>query len=263
MMSEYQHWVLSEEGHIATLTLNRPDTLNSLSSETLYELRDITVYLRSNRNLWVVIVQGQGKHFSSGMDVGLIKESLDQPEPAIREFLLGLQRCLDDFEALEKPTIAKLNGFCIGGGLILALCCDFRIASQRTVFSLPEVKLGLGVIMGTQRLTRVVGVAATKEMILLGKRFNADDAQSYGLVHEIVPPDKLDAAVAALADKFHNLPPRTVGIAKRIINRGYDLSLRDSQDLEIDAQVELLGSPDLQEAIESYLEKRDPNFIGE
>ena len=176
MMSEYQHWLLSEEGHVATLTLNRPDAMNSLTSETLYELRDITAYLHTRRNIWVVIVQGQGKHFSTGMDVSVIQERLDQPEQANRAYLLSLQQCLDDFEALEKPTIAKLQGFCIGGGLILALCCDFRIASQRTILSLPEVKLGIGVIMGTQRVTRVAGVAATKEMILLGKRFNASAA---------------------------------------------------------------------------------------
>jgi enoyl-CoA hydratase/carnithine racemase len=263
MMSEYQHWLLSEEGHVATLTLNRPDAMNSLTSETLYELRDITAYLRTRRNVWVVIVQGQGKHFSTGMDVSVIQERLDQSEQANREYLLSLQQCLDDFEALEKPTIAKLQGFCIGGGLILALCCDFRIASQRTVFSLPEVKLGIGVIMGTQRVSRVAGVAATKEMILLGKRFNANDAQAYGLVNRVVPPDELDAAVAALAEKFQQLAPRTVGIAKRIINVGHNLSIRESQNLEIDAQAELLDSPDMQEAIESYLEKRRPQFTGE
>ncbi len=256
MMSEYRNWLLTEEAHIATLTLNRPDAMNSLTAETLFELRDITAYLRAKRSVWVVIVQGLGDHFSTGMDVGEIKARLDQPEQANREYLLSLQQCLDDFEALEKPTIAKLRGFCIGGGLILALCCDFRFASQRTIFSVPEVKLGLPVLMGTQRLTRVVGVAATKEMILLGGRFNASAAQAYGLLHKVVPPDDLDAAVAALAEKFQRLPPPTVGIAKRIINEGHNLSLRDSQNLEIDALAELLDSPDVREAIGSYLEKR-------
>jgi enoyl-CoA hydratase/carnithine racemase len=167
-MSEYRNWLLTEEAHIATLTLNRPDAVNSLTVETLFELRDITAYLRRQRDVWVVIVQGQGKHFSTGMDLNVIKGGLDQSEQANREHLLSLQQCLDEFEALEKPTIAKLRGFCIGGGLILALCCDFRIASQRTIFSLLEVRLGLPIIMGTQRLARVAGVAAAKEMILAG-----------------------------------------------------------------------------------------------
>jgi enoyl-CoA hydratase/carnithine racemase len=262
-MPEYQHWLLTEEEHVATLTLNRPDAMNSLTSQTLYELRDITAYLRTRKDLWVVTLQGQGDHFSIGIDVDLIKGRIDGSEGANREFLLGCQVCLDDFEALEKPTIAKLRGFCIGGGLILALCCDFRIASQRTVFSLPEVQLGIPVLMGTQRLTRVAGIAATKEMILLGGRFKASAAQAYGLLHRVVPPDELDAAVAALVDKFQRLPPRTVGLAKRIINSGYNLSLRDSQNLEIDALAELMDSPDLREAIESYSDKRQPRFTGE
>ncbi len=262
-MLEYQHWFLTEDAHIATLTLNRPEAMNSLTAETLYELRDISAYLRPRKDVWVVIVQGRGDHFSAGMDVSVIKGRVDQPEPANREYLLGLQQCLDDFEALEKPTIAKLHGFCIGGGLILALCCDFRIASQRTIFSLPEVKLGLPVLWGTQRLTRVAGVAAAKEMIFLGRRFNANVAQAHGLIHQVVPPDELDATVAALADKFQRLPPRTVGIAKRIIHSGYNLSMRDSQNLELDALAELLDSPDLQEAVESYTEKRRPQFTGD
>jgi len=263
MAPEYQNWLLSEEAHVATLTLNRPQVSNSFDTQTLYELRDVTAHLGKQKHIWAVIVQGQGKHFSMGMDVSVIQERLDQPEQDNREYLLGLQQCLDGFEALEKPTIAKLHGFCIGGGLILALCCDFRIASQRTIFSLPEVKLGMAVIMGTQRITRVAGVATTKELVLLGKRFNARDAQAYGLVNSVVPPEELDAAVAALADKLLKLPPRTVGIAKRIINEGYNLSMRESQDLEIDAQAELLHSPDFREGLASHLEKRPPHFIGE
>jgi enoyl-CoA hydratase/carnithine racemase len=122
---------------------------------------------------------------------------------------------------------------------------------------------GLGVILGTQRVPRLAGVAVTKEIILLGKRFNAGAAKGYGLVHQVVPPDELNAAVAALADKFLLLPPRTVGIAKRIIDVGHNMPMRDSQDLEIDAQVEVLDGPDVREAIESFLEKRRPKFIGE
>jgi enoyl-CoA hydratase/carnithine racemase len=263
MVSAYKHWLLSEQGHVATLTLNRPQVSNSFDTQTLYELREVTAYLRAEKDIWVVVVQGQGKHFSMGMEVSIIQERLDQPEQANREYLLGLQRCLDDFEALEKPTVAKLHGFCIGGGLILALCCDFRIASQRTIFSLPEVKLGMAVIMGTQRISRLAGVAKTKELVLLGKRFNARDAQAYGLVNSVVPPEELDAAVEALAGKLVKLPVRTVGIAKRIINEGHHLSMRGSQDLEIDAQAELLHSPDFREGLASHLEKRPPHFVGE
>ena len=262
-MSDYEHWLVEQQAHTATLTLNRPDEQNNLTPETLYELRDITAYLRDRKDVWAVIVQGQGKSFSIGLDVDMIHGRLDSPEQANREFLLGLQRCLDEFEALEKPTIAKLHGFCLGGGLILALCCDFRVASQRAVFGLPEVRLGIGVIMGTQRVTRVAGVGATKEIVLLGRRFDAGAARAYGLVHQVVAPQDLDAAVDALATKFRSLPPRTVGLSKRIIDQGHNLSLRESQDLEIDAQVEVLYGPDVREAMGSFLQQRRPRFIGE
>jgi enoyl-CoA hydratase/carnithine racemase len=262
-MSDYEHWLVDEQDHIVTLTLNRPQADNRLLPQTFYELRDITVGLRGNKDAWVVVVQGVGKHFSAGIDLDVIRGRLDQPEAANVEFLTGLQHCLDDFEALEKPTIAKLTGFCIGGGLLLALCCDFRIASQRTVLHLPEVRLGLGVIMGTQRLIRVVGVVAAKEMILLGKRLRAGDALSIGLVHDVVPPGELDRAVAALAERFLALPPRTVGLAKRFINEAQDLTLQDSQRMEIDAQVKMMDSHDLREAMDSFIEQRRPCFTGE
>jgi enoyl-CoA hydratase/carnithine racemase len=112
-------------------------------------------------------------------------------------------------------------------------------------------------------VTRVVGVAAAKEMILLCRNLNARMAKEYGLVHKVVPPEKLDKVAMSLAEKFLLLPPRTVGGAKRIINEGSSMTLRASQDMEIDVQAELIDSPDFKEAITSYLEDRRPIFVGE
>jgi enoyl-CoA hydratase len=262
-MTDYRHWRISTADRVTTLTLCRADAKNSLLPETLDELRPITARLRDDRNTWAVILQGDGDHFSTGVDVGVIGRMPGQAEAEYRAGLRTMQSALDEFEALEKPTIAKLRGFCIGGGLLLALCCDFRVASQRTYFSLPEVKIGLAVVMGTQRITRVAGSATAKELVMLGERFDAATAEAHGLVHRVVPPAELDAAVASLADRFRRLSPRTVAIAKRIIDRGASMTLRDSQDLEIDAQAELLGSADLREAITSYSERREPRFTGE
>ena len=262
-MTEYKHWLLSSQDHIATLNLNRPENSNSLLLETFQELGEITNRLLVDKDIWVVIVEGKGKHFSIGVDLAVIHSIIDYPEGQFRENLLAMQQHLDAFEALEKPTIAKLHGFCMGGGLILALCCDFRIASNRTVLGLPEVKRGVAVIAGTQRVTRVVGVAAAKEMILLCRNLNASTAKEYGLVHKVVEPEELDKEAMSLAEKFLPLPPRTVGGAKRIINEGASLTLRASQDLEIDVQAELIDSPDFKEAISSFLEDRPPSFVGE
>jgi len=261
-MPEYQHWLLTKQGHVATLTLNRPDAKNSLTLETLSELRAVTADLGADGDAWVVVVQGQGDHFCIGVEVSVSQWVASRPEPLYRETLREMQRALDEFEALEKPTIARIQGFCISAGLLLALCCDLRVASERTVFSLPEVKLGLGVVMGTQRVVRAAGIAAAKKLILLGERFDAEAALGYGLVHQVVPPEQVDAAVSALTGKLLKLPPRTLGLSKRLINQGYALSLRESQDLEIDAQAELLDSPDFQEALASFLEKRPARYRG-
>jgi len=173
--------------------------------------------------------------------VDVISQMINLEDALYRETLREMQECLDAFEALEKPTIAKLHGFCLGGGMILALCCDIRIASRRTIFGFPEVKRGIPVIMGTHRAVRILGLGLSKEMMFLGRNLRAHTAQAYGLV----------------------LPPRTMGAIKRIINEGHHQSIRASQDLEIEVQAELLHSPDFIEAITSHLENRSPTFTGE
>jgi enoyl-CoA hydratase/carnithine racemase len=261
-MSEYQNWALEDDSRIATLTLNRPEQSNALTIETFKELQDIAARIEANQDVWAVVVEGRGKHFSIGVDLSVIHSIVDYPEEPFRRELLEMQHALDAFEALQKPTIAKLHGFCLGGGMVLALCCDFRIASQRTVLGLPEVKRGIPVIAGTQRVTRITGVAAAKELVLLGKNIKIQNAKEIGLVHAVVPEDQLDQTVHSFAEQFLRLPPRTVGAAKQIIDEGSYLSLRASQDLEIEIMQKLLRSPDFKEAITSFIEGRSPEYIG-
>jgi enoyl-CoA hydratase/carnithine racemase len=261
-MPEYTDWILRED-RIARLTLNRAQQHNTLRRETFQQLREITRRLRDRNDIWAVIVDSAGKHFSSGVDVRVIGELVGQQAGAFRESLRDLQNYLDEFEQLEKATIARLHGYCLGGGLLLALCCDFRVAATDAVFGFPEVKRSIAVLMGTQRITRVTGVATTKEMVLLAENFNAERARQCGLLHRVVPPQELEVEAVGLAEGFLQLPPRAVAIAKRIIDRGYELPLRESQDLEIDSQLELLRSADLREALDSLFEKRQPNFSGE
>jgi enoyl-CoA hydratase/carnithine racemase len=262
-MPEYRYWQLDQHERVATLSINRPEHSNSFTPEAFFELGKISQRLTENKNVWAVILQGNGDHFSIGMDVNIIRQAIGLDEELYRTTLREMQECLDAFEALQKPTIAKLKGFCLGGGMIMALCCDFRIASRRTILGFPEVKRGIPVIMGTHRLTRIVGPALTKDLLFFGRNLRAHTAEAYGLVHKVVEAEELDQAVAALAQKCIKLPPRTMGAIKRIINDGYHLSLRDSQTLEIEVQAQLLDSPDFKEAVTSYLEDRPPHFIGE
>jgi len=262
-MTDYQNWTLEIDQNIATLTLNRANKLNSLTADTLHELRDIANSLKDNSEVWVVILQGAGDNFSAGVDVSQIQSMVGQDDTAYRENLRDLQDCLDTFESLPQPVIAKIKGFCIGGGLILACCCDFRLADTSATFHLPEVQLGIAVIMGTQRITRVAGIPNTKEMVLMAERFSAEKAQAYGLLHNLVEPEELDQVVDDFAIRLSQLPPRTVRIAKQIIDEGATMSLRDSQDLEIDLQGGLLNSPDFAEGVTAFFEKRSANFTGE
>ncbi len=262
-MTDYQNWLLEIDQKIATLTLNRADKLNALTSATLHELRDISQSLKDNPEVWVIILQGAGENFSVGVDVQQIKLMVGQDETAYRENLRDLQDCLDSFEALPQPKIIKLKGHCIGGAILLACCCDFRVADPSASFHLPEVQLGIAVIMGTKRLSQVVGIPNAKEMILLAERFDADKANSYGLLHSLVDAEELDEVAEDIAIRLSQLPPRTIAIAKQIIDQGTGMDLRESQDLEIDLQATLLDSSDFKEGVDAFFDKRSPSFTGE
>ena len=260
-MNTYQHWLLEIKEHIAYLTLNRPAKKNRIDNTTLAELGEITQVLDTESNVWVVVLQANGDCFSAGVDVSLIGGMVGQEKQAYREHLRKAQLFLDGFEALQKPTIAALHGFVIGGGLILALCCDFRIAAKNTIFGLPEVKRSIGVIMGTQRITRTIGIAHTKELVMLGNSIDAERAFQMGLVNRVVPLDQLTKQAVDFAKQFLDLPPLAVGLCKKIIDEGQFLE-RAGQDLEIKTQEALLETEDFKEAIVSFFEKRKPVFKG-
>jgi enoyl-CoA hydratase/carnithine racemase len=262
-MTTYRDWIVTEEQHIAHLILNRPGSRNNLRLETLNELQEICADLQGRKHIWAVILEGRGRHFSSGLEPELIRSIHEQPEKSVVDALRKQQQVLDEFEALEKPTIAKIQGFCIGGGMLLALCCDFRLAGKRSFFCLPEVKMGLPILWGTHRIVRHAGPALAKKLILLGDRFKAAEALDWGLVHKVVPNDQLDIEVEKLAAQLTALPPRTIGMAKRLINAVNDRPAGELLAMEREAILEICASPDAEEAVASFLEKRAPVFVGE
>ena len=259
----YHNWLVEFDDHIMTLTLNRPTVQNRLSVEVLHELRELAEEIEERPDIWGVVVRAAGEHFSVGVDISLIGQMIGQHERNYRRNLRDVQDCLDKFDSIRKPMVAEIHGYCLGGGFLLALCCDFRIAADSSQFGFPEVKRSIGVIMGAQRISRLAGIAAAKELTMLGEVIDAQRAAQMGLINSVVPQAALRETTAAMVSKLRQLPPRAVMLNKMIIDEGYDLPLRHSQDLEIDAQFELLQSPDFQEAIDSFYEKRPPHYTGE
>jgi enoyl-CoA hydratase/carnithine racemase len=263
VVRNYENWLVEENSHVAELSLNRAGVKNTLNSETLYELRDICETLSHKTEISVIVLRGEGDHFSTGLDPNLIRDGLGKSEEYVHDLVAGHHECLSALENIEKPTVAAIHGFCIGGGLLLALCCDFRIASQRTFFSLPEIKLGLPILWGTHRIVRTIGVANAKRMIMIGDRFGVMDALEWGLLHRVVQEKELQSAVDSLVNKLMKIPPRTLGIAKRLINASANHPERGTEEMELQVIDELQKSPDLQEALDSYFEGRQPRYRGE
>jgi enoyl-CoA hydratase len=261
-MAEDKKYVLYEkQEQVATLTLNRPESLNALNTELLTELRAVLKDAEADAAVRVVMITGTGgKAFCAGADVAeLLKRT---PEEA-RAFSQWFQGIFTLIETIRKPVIAKIHGFCLGGGLELVLACDFRIASDKSVFGLPEVNLAIipggG---GTQRLPRLIGKTKALQMLMTGEQINAMDAERLTLVNEIVPADELDRAVDEFVQKLRAKSPVTLGILKEAVNNGLEMDLEQALNYEAACFETTLKTEDAQEGLKAFLEKREPEFKG-
>lgn len=241
---------------ITTIFLNRPSQRNSLTSELIGELHDLVDQLRDDQNTRVVIITGAGKTFSSGADVEMLTRIGESYTPEqTREEISKWRATFDALEQLPQITIAAINGLAYGGGVVLALACDFRLASTRAIFGLPEIKLGMVLALGgTQRLTRVIGVSAAKEMILRGRNVTAIEAQRMGLAHRIAEPGDLMGLAQSWAERVVSYSPRALALAKRLIDQSFDRDANVSGEAETVAQVELLHSPEFLGRVKSLKE---------
>jgi enoyl-CoA hydratase/carnithine racemase len=254
-LNDLEFWKCDVADGMLRLTLQGGGPHNALGAELLRELKTVAQWLSApgrTRDVRVVLLEGAGRNFSAGIDPRIIQSMLGQDREAFAAHLRELQLCLDAFEAVPQPVVAAIRGFCIGGGMILAACCDFRYADSRAVFTLPEVKRGIGVIMGAARIARLVGMTAAKEWMLLGDRIRPEEARARGYLNAVVAPDRLEATALATARKLAALPGDAVRLNKRILDEGRTMTLRESQELEIELQGALLDSPDFRAAIESF-----------
>lgn len=257
--------ITRQRGSIFEICLNRPDKRNAITLELWDEFDAALKLVQRQPEIRCVLIRGEGKSFSTGADIATFM--------TLKEFYgagwvhkgriiaASVQSVVNRLEKLEVPTVALLHGHCLGMGLELALACDFRIGSDEVKLGLPETRIGLiPDVGGTTRLTRLLGPTRAKEMILTGRSINATTALNYGLLSEMVPIEDLLAAGERWANELGQAAPLAVGLAKRVIDslveqdRGFDL--------EGWAQSQLYGTQDFHEALQSFAEKRSPQFKG-
>lgn len=201
---------------IGTLWLNRPEKLNALSQQTLRELADSARWFNEQSETRVVIIGGRGKAFSSGAD---LSDFPDADEPGAREAADIGRVMAEAIEEMRALTIARLHGWCVGGGLVLAAACDLRIAAETTRFSIPEVDLGIPLAWGgIPRLVREIGPALTKELVTTCRQFDAQEALAAGFLNRVVTAEELDNTVQLLAEQIAAKPANPVAVTKRHVN---------------------------------------------
>lgn len=257
----YETLLVNVEGGIATITLNRPKFLNALNSRLLDELGIVLDEIAADEGIRVLILTGAGeKAFVAGADIA----ELSQLNPIqAKYFARKGHGAMEKIQAMPIPVIAAVNGFALGGGLELALACDFIYASENAKIGLPEINLGIiPGFGGTQRLSRQVGKNMAKEMIFTGKMISAAEAERKGIINRVLPQDKLMEEVKKIAGIIASKGKVSLNAAKQAINDGMDADLETGCGIEINSFALCMASPDAKEGTGAFLEKRTPEFKG-
>jgi enoyl-CoA hydratase len=256
----YQNILVETSNRISFLTINRPDKRNALNQATRDDIQHALDELEKSMDSRVLVITGAGdKAFIAGAD---INEFEGRTALMQREAMKGL-RIFSAIEEFPKPVIAMINGFCLGGGLELALACDIRIASDTAKLGQPEINLGIipggG---GTQRLTRLVGEGKAMELILTGDAIDAAHAREIGLVNGVVSFADLRSTVLSLATRIAEKSPIALRMAKEAVKATARMSLHEGLEREMDLFCLTFGSEDKAEGVRAFLEKRKPDFKG-
>ena len=255
----YETIVVSKEGMIGVITLNRPQALNALSSKLVTELISALGEFEKDEEVRCLVMTGSEKAFSAGAD---IKEMAAMT--AVQMTMSGHFFPLwDRVGRYPKPIVGALSGFVLGGGLELAMSLDVLVASETTQFGQPEIDIGIipggG---GTQRLTRAVGKSKAMEMILTGKRIGAEEAKALGLVSRVVPKEAYLEEAKKVASEIASKSPVAVRLAKMSLNKAFEMGLGDGLDFERELFYLLFASEDAKEGMNAFMEKRKPSFRG-
>jgi len=246
---------------IATITINRPKSLNALNAQVIEEMHSALDEIQGNEDVRALIITGAGdKAFVAGADIS----ELARLNPVgAKHFATRGHQLMFKLEALPIPVIAAVNGFALGGGLEMALSCDFIYASENAKLGQPEINLGIiPGFGGTQRLARIVGKNLAREMIMTGMTLSAEEAEKKGIVNRIVPSPELLETARKTAGIIAKKGRVSVYAAKQVISTGMDTDLKTACEMEINAFALCMASPDAREGTSAFLEKRKPDFKG-
>jgi len=269
-MTSYECFDLDIKDHIAHLSMSRPEALNAMSRVFWKELPEIIKDIDRNSQARVIVLSGQGKHFSAGMDLANFMsndKSGEKKDPArMREiFYHEVLELQDTFSALEEcrmPTIAAIHGACVGGAIDMAAACDMRYCSDDAFFKIAEVDIGIAADVGTlQRLPSLIPLAAVRELAYTGRKFDANEAKELGLVNKVFnSQESLTDGVNKIAEKIANKSPLVTRVIKKQINYSRDHSVKESLDYHAAWNSSLISSKDMEEAMKAYMNKSDGDF---
>ncbi|MBI3795439.1 MAG: enoyl-CoA hydratase/isomerase family protein [Deltaproteobacteria bacterium] len=263
----YETFIVERSGPIATVYFNRPEKLNPINEQVMREFLAVTQELQEDEDSRVVILTGKGRAFCVGADLTMLSAGTDREKQRqqsdsarLRSAKLGW-RIMEEWERLDQITIASMNGFAVGGGLSLAMACDFRIAAAGARMWIPEVRLGVPYMWGSiTRLINLVGMTKAKELVMTCDEVTAEEALAVGLVNQVVPLDKLPEATLAFTHKILNKPPMALRRTKEFFtalstNRAGDITYADAH-----LGLATFASEDMGEAVRAFREKRDGKF---
>lgn len=259
---DYKDILVTKDGAVATIAVNRPEVLNAIRDNTMFEIQDALNGIEKDDSIRVVVLTGSGdKAFVAGGDISIMQKAESYLD--VMHGLPAGQQITSNIENFPKPVVARINGIALGGGTELALACDIRVAVDTAIMGVPEITLGIiPGYGGTQRLPRIVGVGMAKKLVLTGEHIKAEEAYRIGLVDMIVPKAEFDDAVKKLCNKLATKSPIALAMGKEAINMGVQADIRTGLSIEARCFCMCFGSKDRLEGMTAFLEKRKPVFTG-
>lgn len=253
---------VTEDG-IGIIRLNRPDKLNAFDERLIREMRTVVWKANFDDRIRVLVITGNGRAFCAGRDIRGLDFENNLTTAQYRAYVRANHELFDDIEAIEKPVIAAVNGICAGGGVEMAIACDFRFASTQASFLLPENQLGVIPASGAcSRMIQMIGIGRLKQMIMAVEAIDAEEARSIGLVNKVFAPDDLLPSTMAFARQLLTKAPQAMGMAKHIINTCQNVDTETGRLLERLGQSVLIRTGDNKEGMEAFQAKRPAKFTG-